>query len=69
MPHAALLRVLSSDFYLLTSVFQLLSLEGGQFCPQPAFSRLWPPKRRLRPRLAALQIQTGPTTQGSHVSI
>ncbi len=22
---------------------------GGQSCPQPAFSRLWPPKRRLRP--------------------
>ena len=21
-------------------------LWGGQFCPQPAFSRLWPPKRR-----------------------
>jgi hypothetical protein len=37
----------------------LLFLWGGQFCPQPAFSRLWPPKRRLRPRLAALQIQTG----------
>jgi len=30
-------------------------LEGGQFCPQPAFDRLWPPKRRLRPRLAAFQ--------------
>jgi len=38
----------------------ILDLEGGQFCPQPAFSRLWPPKRRLRPRLAALQIQTDP---------
>ena len=25
-------------------------LEGGQFCP------LWPPKRRLRPGLAALQL-------------
>ena len=37
-----------------------LGLEGGQFCPQPAFSRLWPPKRRLRPRLAALQFQTDP---------
>jgi len=35
-------------------------LEGGPFCPQPAFSRLWPPKRRLRPRLAALQNQTNP---------
>src|SRR5271157_2147327 len=33
-----------------------IDLEGGQFCPQPAFSRLWPPKRRLRPRLAALQF-------------
>ena len=20
-------------------------LEGGPFCPQPAFSRLWPPKK------------------------
>ena len=26
-------------------------VEGGQFCPQPAFSRLWPPKRRLRPEI------------------
>ena len=34
--------------------------EGGQFCPQPAFSRLWPPERRLRPRLAALQNQIYP---------
>ena len=31
-------------------------LWGGQSCPQPAFSRLWPPKRRLRPRLAAPQF-------------
>jgi hypothetical protein len=31
----------------------LAALWGGQFCPQPAVSRLWPPKRRLRPRLAA----------------
>jgi hypothetical protein len=30
-------------------------MEGGQFCPQPALSRLWPPKRRLRPGLAALR--------------
>jgi hypothetical protein len=37
-----------------------LDLEGGQFCPLPAFSRLWPPKKRLRPRLAALQTQTDP---------
>jgi hypothetical protein len=29
-------------------------LEGGQFCPQPAFSRLWPPDRRLRAGLPAL---------------
>jgi len=30
--------------------------EGGQSCPQPPFSRLWPGlKRQLRPRLAALQ--------------
>jgi cytochrome c-type biogenesis protein CcmH/NrfF len=27
---------------------------GGQSCPQPAFSRLWPLKRRQRPRLAVL---------------
>src|ERR1035438_5573204 len=25
--------------------FWPMQLEGGQFCPQPAFSRLWPPKK------------------------
>src|ERR1700683_4996510 len=34
-------------------------LWGGQFCPQPAFSRLWPPKRRLRPDWPPNE-QTGP---------
>jgi hypothetical protein len=28
---------------------------AGNFCPQPALSRLWPPERRLQPRLAAPQ--------------
>ena len=32
-------------------------LEGGQSCPQPAFSRLSRLKRRLRPGLAALQAR------------
>jgi predicted anti-sigma-YlaC factor YlaD len=39
-------------------------LEGGQSCPQPAFSRLWPPKRRLRPRLAALQSMVSTPAPG-----
>jgi hypothetical protein len=34
----------------------LKKLWGGQSCPQPAFSRLWPPERRLRPGLAAPQF-------------
>jgi len=27
------------------NIEMLHGLEGGQFCPQPAFSRLWPPKK------------------------
>ena len=54
------------------SVFLLLVSWGGQFCPQPAFSRLWPPERRLRPRLAALQDQTDPlpnvTPAATHIT-
>ena len=34
----------------------LRNLWGGQSCPQPAFSRLRPPERRLRPGLAAPQF-------------
>jgi hypothetical protein len=42
-----------------------LQLEGEQFCPQPAFSRLWPPKKAAaakigrppRRRLAASRRQ------------
>jgi dienelactone hydrolase len=37
-------------------LLSFLDLWGGQFCPLPAFSRPWPPKRRLRPGLAAPQI-------------
>jgi hypothetical protein len=36
-------------------------VEGGQFCPQPAFSRLWPPKKA-----AAARIGRPPKTKLIH---
>jgi hypothetical protein len=43
-------RYVDEDYYVSGLLW------GGQFCPQPAFSRLWPPKRRLRPRLLPILV-------------
>src|ERR1039458_10864951 len=29
----------------MVEMILLAAWEGGQFCPQPAFSRLWPPRK------------------------
>jgi hypothetical protein len=35
-------------------------LWGGQFCPQPAFSRLWPPKKAAAAKIGRPTSQTDP---------
>jgi hypothetical protein len=36
----------------------LHKLWGGQFCPQPAFSRLWPPKKAAAAKIGRPTICT-----------